>query len=207
MKAFNTITDRSNPEKPEYKVIFTTDEPAAYEKMQAAARQIIDEKKENSDALLPHEVYDIMAGVSRLYDDYKANPILWGLRRLARQNGKSMLAYRFIRNYSWLIAAYEKALKEHEKSVKKYEKSIKKQKAAAAKQCGLKVGQCVYDELLDAAPCKCWHCGEPILLKRDRVTHHVDGDARRKVYVHQKCHLKMHETTVKIDDAEEEANT
>lgn len=111
MKAFNTITDRSNPEKPEYKVIFTTDEPAAYEKMQAAARQIIDEKKENSDALLPHEVYDIMAGVSRLYEYYKAHPIKWLLLCVGRQNGKSMLAYRFIRNYSGLIASYEKATK------------------------------------------------------------------------------------------------
>lgn len=110
MKAFNTITDRSNPEKPEYKVIFTTDEPAAYEKMQAAARQIIDEKKENSDAPLPHEVYDIMQGVERLYKYYKEHPFKW-LLLCGRQSGKTMLAHRFIRNYSGLIAAYEKAVK------------------------------------------------------------------------------------------------
>lgn len=115
MKAFNTITDRSNPEKPEYKVVFTTDEPAAYVKMQAAARQIIDEKKENSDALLLHEVYDIMEGVSRLYKYYKEHPIKWLLLCAGRQNGKSMLAFRFIRNYSGLIAAYEKAIKKQTK--------------------------------------------------------------------------------------------
>lgn len=59
--------------------------------------------------MTPEEVLEIISGVEKLYMFQKEHPLKFF--RLARKNGKTRMAYQFIKEFSAIIAGYERAEK------------------------------------------------------------------------------------------------
>lgn len=160
----------------------------------------------NEKIITAEELFDIMLGVEKLRKFYKAHPLLYF--QVARQNGKTLRAMRFIRQYTAIIRAYEKADREIAKANRKAEKAARKaakqykrekKKLIKSASCGTKAHHVVFDEFSQTGmwlPVTCWHCASPIYRRSEARVHWVDGDRNRKVYVCAGCHLKLHEKAV-----------
>ena len=138
------------------------------------------------------ELFGIMLGVEKLRKFYKAHPILY--LQLARCNGKTLSCMRFIRRYTAIIRAYEKADRKAAKADKKALRQYERKKETAARR--EKAHHVIFDESPQFTlwqTVTCWRCASPIYRRTDARVHHVDGDRSRRVYVCAACHLKLHE--------------
>lgn len=59
--------------------------------------------------MTPEEIFETISGVEKLYVFQKEHPLKFF--RFARGNGKTRMAYQFIKEFSAIIAAYERAEK------------------------------------------------------------------------------------------------
>ena len=157
------------------------------------------EQNQSKQDMTPQRLFDIMRGVEELYVFYKTHPFMYW--QVARQNGKTLTAMRFIRQYAAIIRAYKKAdrkiaradRKAARKAAKQYKE--KRKKLIKADSCGTKAHHVIFDELPTSVwqTVTCWHCASPIYRKAEARVHYVDGDPSRRVYVCAPCHLKLHE--------------
>ena len=155
----------------------------------------------NEKTITAQELFDIMLGVEKLSKFYKEHPILYF--QVARRNGKTLSAMRFIRQYTAIIRAYAKADRKAAKAYRKAAKAYRKAKKKIIKKdlikgasCGTKARLVIFDESCSTGlwqTVTCWRCASPIYRKSEARVHYIDGDRSRKVDVCAACHLKLHE--------------
>ena len=163
----------------------------------------MDFNKENT--LTPDEMLDTITRVKRLYEyTTKHRNHFWFLR--ARQNGKTLLLAKFIKEYSLIMAAYERAEKKAQREerlkafIKRFINKAKLHKKPY-KSYGLSAQYAFIDE---HSLVRCARCGKPadIAHKKKPITpHNIDNPSitlsedNYEPLCH-KCHIKEHERSL-----------
>lgn len=159
--------------------------------------------------MTPEEMFCTLAKVKELYEfTKKQTPRFWW--SVSRRNGKTLMLYRFIREYRAVLVAYERAEKKAEAKLRRSKAArlfaqkirglFRRRSALRETKCkdGYTAGAVYFDEL-NSSKAYCIHCAR--CGKLLRVTYNPPSESasvplENIEYFCQNCHIKEHEKGV-----------